>query len=73
MSRVTRRRTKQAVLWPVCLSLCVLALLPGCSKKEPEPSVPGYFSGQMKPKSEVAPSPGGAKAKPGGKGASVGD
>ena len=29
----------------------------GCAKKEPPPTVPGYYSGPIKPKGEVAPGP----------------
>lgn len=49
----------------VALAACTLAgMVAGCRKKEPEPSVPGYYQGPIKPKGEVAPGPstGGTKA-----------
>jgi len=33
----------------------------GCKKSEPEPTAPGYYTGPIKPKGEVAP-PGGGPA-----------
>lgn len=42
-------------------ALVTLALVPGlsgCKKSEPEPNVPGYYTGPMKTKGEVAPGPG---------------
>lgn len=39
----------------------------GCGKKEPEPSAPGYYTGYMRPKGEVAPGPNTQGKKPGPK------
>lgn len=47
-------------------------IVAGCGKKEPPPSVPGYYTGPIKPKGDVAPGPTtGAKA--GVKGESAAD
>lgn len=54
-----------ALALTVSIALGMLAL-PGCKKSEPEPSAPGYYTGPIKPKGEVAPGPG-AGAKPGSK------
>jgi len=54
----------------VCAFLFAVGSLPfaaGCGKKEPEPNVPGYYTGPIKPKGEVAPGPAGA-ARPGARG-----
>ncbi len=32
-------------------------IVAGCAKKEPPPSVPGYYTGPIKPKGDVAPGP----------------
>jgi len=48
-------------------AVCLWPLVVGCGKKEPEPSVPGYYTGPIKPKGEDAPGPAGA-ARPGARG-----
>jgi hypothetical protein len=68
-----RRNLSLRVVLPLSLLACCLAGLAGCGKEKPEPTVPGYYEGPIKPKNDVAPGPGGAEAKPGAKGASVGE
>lgn len=67
MPRFDRRRTTAASFLTLCLCVGALSLLVGCGKKEPEPTVPGYYTGPIKPKGEVAPGPAN-QAKPGQKG-----
>lgn len=53
------------MLLRLLVAVCVMSetlLLPGCKQSEPEPSVPGYYTGPIKRKSEVAPGPGGGPA-----------
>jgi hypothetical protein len=38
-------------------AVTLVAVAAGCAKKEPEPSMPGYYTGPIKPKGEVAPGP----------------
>ncbi|NLH99956.1 MAG: hypothetical protein GX446_10765 [Chthonomonadales bacterium] len=51
----------------------VLGLTAGCRQKEPEPTVPGYYTGPIKPKGEVAPGPATGGAKAGVKGEAASD
>ncbi len=53
-------------------AVLMVGIVAGCGKTEPPPTVPGYYTGPIKPKGDVAPGPTtGAKA--GVKGESAAD
>jgi hypothetical protein len=57
---MTSRASRLAIAFVGLGFVWLLPAIAGCGKKEPAPSVPGYYTGPMRPKNEVAPGPTGA-------------
>jgi hypothetical protein len=60
MPAMDRGLAQRRAFCALCATAVLIGAVAGCAKKEPPPTVPGYYTGPIRPKGEVAPGPMGA-------------